>query len=190
MMSVVNTWHKRLCHASKDKLSRIGLAKSNTINSSRQLCDSYAKAKLARTHFRISSIKTNFFYLIHYEIWGGYRVPSYTKANQFLTIVDDFSRVVWVFLIKHKSDGCRCLVNFHKMVMVKFGKHIERVRSDNGHEFTINHMLQFYNEQEILLEMTCSYTLQQNGVVDRNHRHLLQTARSISFEENLPKRFW
>lgn len=191
MVTIADTWHKRLGHASKEKLSRIDLAKSNSINFSNEICDSCAKAKLARTPFPISSIKTKeVFDLIHCDIWGGYRVPSYTKANYFLTIVDDFSRAVRVFLIKYKSDASKCLVDFHKMVKVQFEKHIKRIRCDNGGEFTSNFMLQFYHEEGILLETTCPHTPQQNGVVERKHRHLLETARAIRFEANLPKRFW
>nr|KAJ0198111.1 hypothetical protein LSAT_V11C700366270 [Lactuca sativa] len=76
------------------------------------------------------------------------------------------------------------------MVIVQFGKHIKRVRSDNGGEFTSNHMLQFYNEHGILLETTCPHTPQQNGVVERKHIHFLETAHETRFEANLPNRFW
>lgn len=191
MATTVDTWHKRLGHASKGKLSRVNFFKSNSVELSNEICDSCAKAKLARTPFPISMIRSNvIFDLIHCDIWGGYRIPSYTKANYFLTIVDDFSRAVWVFLIKHKSDASKCLVNFYKMVEVQFGKQIKKVRCDNGGEFTSNTMIEFYNKNGILLETTCPHTPQQNGVVERKHRHLLETARALRFEANLPKRFW
>ncbi|GJY09924.1 putative reverse transcriptase, RNA-dependent DNA polymerase, LTR copia-type gag-polypeptide [Tanacetum coccineum] len=61
---------------------------------------------------------------------------------------------------------------------------------DNGGEFTSNEMTDFYNERGILLEITCPHTPQQNGVVERKHRHILEVARSLRFEANLPKRFW
>ncbi|KAI3817353.1 hypothetical protein L1987_11143 [Smallanthus sonchifolius] len=51
-------------------------------------------------------------------------------------------------------------------------------------------MKDFYNEQGIVLETTCPHTPQQNGVVERKHRHLLETTRALRFEENLPKKFW
>lgn len=50
-------------------------------------------------------------------------------------------------------------------------------------------MADFYAKQGILLETTCPHTPQQNGVVERKHRHLLETARALMFEANLPKRF-
>ena len=51
-------------------------------------------------------------------------------------------------------------------------------------------MLDFYAEQGIILETTCPHTPQQNGVVERKHRHLLETARALKIEANLPTRFW
>ncbi|GJU89408.1 putative RNA-directed DNA polymerase [Tanacetum coccineum] len=123
-------------------------------------------------------------------IGAGYRVLSYTRANYFLTTVDDFSRAVWVFLIKHKSEANKRLMNFHKMVEVQFEKQIKRIRCDNGGEFTSNNMLNFYNEKRVLLETTCPHTPQRNGVVERKHMHLLETARALMFDANLPKQFW
>lgn len=142
MAIFADTWHKRLGHACKEKLSRINLSKSNTTNFSSQFCDSCANAKLARTPFPSSFIKTKEnFDLIHCDIWDGYRTSSYTKANYFFNIIDDFSRVVLVILIRHKSDASKCIVEIHKMVKVQLGNHIKRIQSDNGGEFTSNHML-------------------------------------------------
>ncbi|KAI3808617.1 hypothetical protein L1987_24572 [Smallanthus sonchifolius] len=92
-MTTMDTWHKRLGHASREKLSNVDFLESNSIKFSNVLCDSCAKAKHARTPFPTSYIKTTgCFELIHCDIWGGYRVPSYTRTNFFLTIVDDYSR--------------------------------------------------------------------------------------------------
>lgn len=105
-------------------------------------------------------------------------------------IVDDYSRVIWVFLIKQKSDASRCLVDFHKIVEVRFAISIKRVRCDNGGEFTSNSMVEFFYKNGVLLETTCPHTPQQNGVVERKHRHLLETARALHFEAYIPKIFW
>ncbi|XP_076952355.1 uncharacterized protein LOC143626062 [Bidens hawaiensis] len=51
-------------------------------------------------------------------------------------------------------------------------------------------MCNFYTEHGILLETTYPHTPQQNGVVERKHHHLLETARALKFEAKLPTRFW
>nr|GEV90989.1 putative ribonuclease H-like domain-containing protein [Tanacetum cinerariifolium] len=189
MATTIETWHKRLGHASKGKLARVDFLETS-INNLDNFCDSCAKAKHTRLPFPSSSIKTNAsFKLIHCDIWGGYRIPSYTRANYFLTIVDDFSRAIWIFLLKHKNEASQHLKNFHRKIDVQFEKGIKRIRCDNGGEFTSTKMLEFYNENGILLETTCLHTPQQNGVVERKHRHLLETARALRISANLPKRF-
>ncbi|KAJ0539365.1 putative RNA-directed DNA polymerase [Helianthus annuus] len=190
MMVTLDVWYQRLAHASREKLSHFDFIDFSS-KTSMFFCDSCVKAKHKRLPFPISSIKTkDCFELVHCDIWGKYRTPSLTQARYFLTIVDDYSRAVWVFLLKHKSEVSDCLIYFHQYAKTQFSKPIKRIRCDNGGEFTSNRMAKFYAESGILLETTCPHTPQQNGVVERKHRHLLETARSLRFEANLPKKFW
>lgn len=187
----VERWHKRLGHTSQEKLAKVDFLKGVSFNLRNNVCDSCSKAKHTRSPFPLSEIKIKeCFELLHCDVWGKYRVPSFSGAKYFLTIVDDFSRNVWIFLVKYKNDASTCLMNFCKMVETQFTKNVKRIRCDNGGEFTSNLMLSFYTKQGILLETTCSHTPQQNGVVEHKHRHLLETARALRFEANLPKRFW
>ncbi|MFS7948515.1 putative RNA-directed DNA polymerase [Helianthus anomalus] len=185
-----NQWHRRLGHPSSVKMSHIG-SLVNFSGSKNDFCDSCVRAKMTRLPFRLSSIKTSeCFDMIHCDIWGGYRTFSLTHGNYFLTIVDDFSRAVWVYLIKRKSQASDCLINFCNLVKTQFKREVRRVRCDNGGEFVSNRMKTFYNESGIVLETTCPHTPQQNGVVERKHRHLLEIARALRFEASLPIKFW
>ncbi|KAJ0478626.1 putative RNA-directed DNA polymerase [Helianthus annuus] len=149
MMATISTWHKRLGHASISKHSHVGFIKNNSLNS-KSVCDSCVKAKLAKLPFPISTTKTSAcFDLIHCDVWGKYRTPSFTRANYFLTIVDDFSRAVWVFLLKHKYEASTCLIHFHKMVQVQFEKNIKRIRCDNGGNLHRTTCLIFMQKREL-----------------------------------------
>lgn len=57
-------------------------------------------------------------------------------------------------------------------------------------EFTSNIMTSFYIEQEILLETTCPHTPQQNGDVERTHQYVLEIARALHVEANIPTKLW
>lgn len=118
MMTTIDTWHKRLGHASGEKLSQINFLSGIPF---KKMCDSCSRAKHTRLPFPNSSIKTNgCFELLHCDIWGKYRFPSLSGASYFLTIVDDFSRAVWVFLLKFKHQASKCLMDFHTMVKTQF----------------------------------------------------------------------
>ena len=55
----------------------------------------------------------------------------------FLTIVDDFSRSTWVYMMQHKSDTRLLLQSFFVMVENQFNTTIKHIRTDNGSEFSM-----------------------------------------------------
>lgn len=97
-------WHARLGHASEAKIAHISVDIDLVMNLNIMPCDSCIRAKHTRLPFPLSSIKTkSCFELIHYDIWGRYTTASHSGAYYFLSIVDNFSRGVWIYLMKHKS---------------------------------------------------------------------------------------
>lgn len=125
-------WHSRLGHASESKMSHVGLNVDIVRNQIKMPCDSCIRAKQTKLPFPLSSIKTTYCDLIHCDIWGRYTAASNTGAHYFLSIVDDFSRGVWVYLMRHKTEVERYLPMFICMIETQFGKTIKHVRSDNG----------------------------------------------------------
>ncbi|CAH9124534.1 unnamed protein product, partial [Cuscuta epithymum] len=127
-------WHQHLGHASDGKLHHIKSLKG--FSRSNNLCDPCIRAKQTRLSFPTSTIKTSrSFELIHCDIWGVYRCDSISDARYFLSIVDDFTRGVWVYLMKNKSEVPQLLIQFCKMVDTQFEQKVKRARADNGVEF-------------------------------------------------------
>lgn len=112
--------------------------------------------------------------------WGSYRKSSLCNSFHFFTIVDDFTRGVWVFLLHGKAQV--------EMVSRQFGKKIKIVRSDNITEFTC--LKSEFSEQCIIHQTLCVSTPQQNGCVERKHCHILNVARSLLFQSDIPIQFW
>ena len=50
--------------------------------------------------------------------------------------------------------------------------------------------MSFYAKKGILHHKSCVETPQQNGVVERKHKHLLEVARALMIQASLPSRFW
>ncbi|XP_030949207.1 uncharacterized protein LOC115973109 [Quercus lobata] len=61
------------------------------------------------------------------------------------------------------------------------------IRSNNAPEFSLSN---FYSDHDIVHQKSCIYTPQQNSVVKRKHQHLLNVARSLQFQSNLPSAYW
>ncbi|CAH9077886.1 unnamed protein product [Cuscuta epithymum] len=74
------------------------------------------------------------------------------------------------------------------MTRRQFDKQVKIVRSDNGLEF--HSLKEYFLEQGIIFQTSCVYTPQQNGRVERKHRHILDMARTLRFHANLPITFW
>ena len=76
------------------------------------------------------------------------------------------------------------------MIKTQFDSYVKIVRSDNGTEFLNSQCRNLFNHLGILHQSSCPHTPQQNGVVERKHRHILNIARAIRFQAHLPIRFW
>ena len=105
----------------------------------------------------------------------------------FLTIVDDFTRCTWVYLLKHKSNTQFLLPQFAIMVKTQFDSQIKTIRSDNGAKFLLK---EFFQPNGILHQLSCVDTPQQNAIVKRKHQHILNVARAMKFQSKVPLCFW
>ena len=74
------------------------------------------------------------------------------------------------------------------MVERQFNKKVKIVRTDNGTEFTC--MSAYFLEHGMVHQTSCRDSPQQNGQVERKHRHILNVARALRFQANLPVEFW
>ncbi|GJW67455.1 putative ribonuclease H-like domain-containing protein [Tanacetum coccineum] len=63
-------------------------------------------------------------------------------------------------------------------------------RCDNGTEFKNNDMNQLYGMKGIKRKFSVARTPQQNGVVERNNRTLIEAARTMLADSLLPTTFW
>lgn len=43
------------------------------------------------------------------NLWGPSKVPIKSGASYILMVIDDFSRKVWVFFMKHENEVCLLL---------------------------------------------------------------------------------
>ena len=193
-LSIVDTaklWHLRLGHL---PFSRIKLLLPDCDISAclhDVICQVCPMAKLPRKSFPHSSLKTSKpFEMLHIDVWGPYKVKTHSGCTQFLTILDDFTRFTWVHLIKFKTDVISILDAFFSYIETQFSSKVLCIRSDNAKELGEGPMKAIYSKRGIIHQTSCSDTPQQNGVVERKHRHLLEIARALSFHSNIPGQFW
>lgn len=189
LLSSNDIWHFRLGHLSYKALNKV----IPFCNSDKKIrvCQVCPRAKQQCLPFAVSSTKTcACFQLIHVDIWGPYRHETYNGYRYFLSIVDDYSRATWVHLISHKSNAFTMLQAFINLVETQFETKVKCIRSDNGMEFSDTNAAQYYKDKGIIHQLSCVERQQQNGVVERKHKHLLEVARALMLQSNLPEEFW
>ena len=68
-------------------------------------CETYELAKHTRVSFPINNKRSSHpFHLIHSDIWGPSTIPNVSRARWFVSLIDDCTRVTWIFLLKQKFD--------------------------------------------------------------------------------------
>ena len=127
--------------------------------------------------------------MLHVDLWGPYKVKTQSGCTQFVTIVDDLSRFTWVHLIKYKSDAPTVLENFIVYVEKQFKGTVLCLRTDNAAELCNSRLKQFFHGKGVLHQTSCAYIPQQNEVVERKHRHIQETARSLLFQSRIPDQY-
>ncbi|KAL0320005.1 UNVERIFIED_CONTAM: Copia protein [Sesamum radiatum] len=182
-------WHKRLGHPSHKVLEHVPMLKSSI--KCMDVCHICPLAKQHRLSFPSSSSTTlKPFELIHVDVWGPYHQASLSNCHYFLTIVDDHSRATWTYLMRHKSQSSTLLNRFFQSVKTQFDSSVKCIRTDNGSEFLSHDCQTLFSSLGIAHQKTCPYTPQQNGLVERRHKQLLELARSLIFQAHLPTTFW
>ena len=132
-------WHSRLGHPSFQRLVLLQSVAPiiNTCNNNKSfdctICPLVKQKRLPFPSFAHCSISC--FDLVHVDIWGPYSTPSLNGSKYFLSIVDDFSKCTWVFLMPHKSDAFSLIQSFYNMVVNQFHTTIKVIRFNNGLEF-------------------------------------------------------
>ena len=90
-----------------------------------------------------------------------------------------------------KDEAISLIKKFVIMAKTQFGKTVKIIRSDNILELGgSSEALSFFAETGIKHETSCVHTPQQNGVVERKHKHLLEVSRALLFQSFLPLRYW
>jgi transposase InsO family protein len=124
------------------------------------------------------------------DLFGPVAYLSIGGSKYGLVIVDDFSRFTWAFFLQDKSETQGTLKRFLRRAQNEFELKVKKIRSDNRSEFKNLQVVEYLEEEGIKHEFSAPYTPQQNGVVERKNRTLIDMARTMLGEYKTPERFW
>ncbi|XP_074313526.1 uncharacterized protein LOC141648704 [Silene latifolia] len=119
---------------------------------------------------------------------NGQRVVSTIMGSMFINkslILHDAHSTRTTIGVGELQDGFYWIcAGVKELVVHSFYKSVQFVQSDNGNEF--NNMADYFFHHGIHFQTSCVGTPQQNGRVERKHRHILNVARALPFQADLP----
>lgn len=164
-------WHSRLGHvnfgAMKLMSTRSMAHGIPEFTQQKGVCSGCLLSKQARAPFPsqanfAAKVKLE---LIHGDLCGPISPPTPAGNRYFLLLVDDYSRRMWVYMLKYKSEALEAFKKFKVMVENETKLAIKVLRTDRGGEFTSSEFQSFCDGAGILRHLTAPYSPQQNGVV-------------------------
>lgn len=187
----VSHWHQRLGHPSMAVVRHIlhQFQLSATLLPVSGLCSACCQAK---SHFlpfpRSSTPSTRPLQLLFMDVWGLAPMVSREGFCFYVSIVDAFSQYTWFFPLQCKSDVYNHFVNFQKIVERFFMLKILYVQTDWGGKFRSLHT--FLISQGVTHRRSCPHIQQQNGSVERKHRHIIESSLALLAHAGMPQQLW
>ncbi|GJT46182.1 retrovirus-related pol polyprotein from transposon TNT 1-94 [Tanacetum coccineum] len=128
--------------------------------------------------------------LLHMDLCGPMRVASINGKKYILVIVDDFSRYTWVYFLRSKDETPEIIKKFIAQAQLNYKAKVCKIRTDNGTEFKNATLKAHYEKLGIMQQFSIARTPQQNGVVERRNRTLVEAARTMLIFSKLPEFLW
>ncbi|CAI7843660.1 unnamed protein product [Closterium sp. NIES-54] len=108
----------------------------------------------------------------------------------FLTIVDVYTHMTWVYVLCKKSDVAETVkTDWLPMVERQQDWLVKAIRTDRGGEFLSKEFSLWLKKNGIRHSLTMPYSPAMNGIAERANRTITKTARGLLIEAGLPEYF-
>nr|GFA72139.1 hypothetical protein [Tanacetum cinerariifolium] len=156
------------------------------------LCPSCEQKKSKRASHPSKSVPNSRkrLHLLHMDLCGPMRIASLKEKRYVLVIVDDYSRYTWVHFLSSKDEAPKVIIKFLKRITVLLQSPVIIIRTDNGTEFKNQMLKEYFESVGISHQMSSVRTPQQNGVVERQNRTLVEAARTMLIFSRAPLFLW
>jgi transposase InsO family protein len=182
-------WHRRLAHVGMRNLHKLQkeghiLGLMNAAFKKDRPCRACQVGKQVGAQYRAKNIMITIrpLEMLYMDLFGPIAYISFGGNKYGLVIIDDYSRFTWMLFLQDKSETQEVLKKFLKRAQNKFDAKIKRIRSENGTKFKNTEVEDYLDEEGIKHEFLAPYTPQQNWVVERKNRTLIEMTRTM-FDE-------
>ena len=125
--------HCRLGHMSFDTMCRAFPNIMIKVDKRKLMCDAFEFGKHTRASYISKGHRSTMpFILVHSDVWTSPMV-SISGMKYVVTFIEYFySRMTWVYLMRHKSEVLKCFKDFCACFKSQFNTQVQMIRTDNG----------------------------------------------------------
>ncbi len=164
----IGIWHKRVGHVNLQRFKLMekqnlvgGLPKFGTEEVMSEVCETCQLRKQARHPFLVQTthVSSKPLEMIHLDVWA-MKIESIGGCKYYMSFIDDHTRKVWVYFMKHKGEVFQHFLNFKAMVEKEKGVNIKCLRSDGGGKYFSSEFSEYLKEHGIQKKYSCRYSPQ------------------------------
>ena len=184
-------WHARLGHPANRILCQVVSQFHLPVTSNKKLplCPACRHGKSHQLPFSMSNHPSHVpLELIFSNVWGPSPILSNNGARYYVIFVDHFSKFSWLYPIQCKFDVFTIFPKFQAYVKRLFDRKIKSIQTDGGREF--QKLRPFFASHGIHHRLTCPHTNEQNGSVERKHRHIVEMGLTLLAHSSTPLTYW
>ncbi|KAJ9509576.1 hypothetical protein QJQ45_011201 [Haematococcus lacustris] len=198
--------HHRLGHPGYRQLARLlreGMVRGTSVTAAQceaaasELCEPCVMGKQtsleARQHAGLGVTATRPLMLVHSDVCdvtGQYSAATPDGMRYFVSLLDEFSGLVAVVLIKHKSDAPAALRDMVTLLQRRLGHKVVYLRTDRGGEYIGAETQQWLRSEGITHQQTAPRTPTMNGSAERVNRTIMECVRAMMLASGVPAFLW
>ena len=196
--ATLRVWHRRLGHLNYQYLKEMVRKQSvkglniKGEDTSQGFCEGCVYGKHTRKSFKLTNRKKKDKpgKLIHVDLCGPMNVVSNGGKKYFILFKDDCTDYRIVYPLKDKNEVMDRFKDFLIRVKNDLGNQCLCIRTDNGLEFCNKSIERLLRDHGVKHETSTSYCPEQNGVIERDNRTVVESARSLLYSTDLEEKFW
>ncbi|GJY35427.1 retrovirus-related pol polyprotein from transposon TNT 1-94 [Tanacetum coccineum] len=190
-------WHRRLSHINFGTIN--DLTKHDLVDGllkfkygKDHLCSACERGKSKKASHSPKLVPSSHskLELLHMDLCSPMRVDSINGKKYILVFVDDYSRFTWVYFLHSKDETPEIIKKFIAQVQLNYDAKIHKIRTDNGTEFKNATLKAHYEKLGIMQQFSTARMPQQNGVVERRNRTLVEAAHTMLIFSRLTEFLW
>ncbi|KAM6582045.1 hypothetical protein CsatB_009047 [Cannabis sativa] len=186
-----NLWHNRLGHPSKQIVQSV-MAKCNITPINKNTFDLCTACCLGKHHklpySNSDTVYTAPLQLLHTDLWGPAPMVSSNGYRYYISFVDAYSRYTWLYLLRTKDEALPTFIKFKTQIELQLNHKIKALQSDWGGEFRA--FTSLVESCGIIHRVSCPHSHEQNGVVERKHRHIVESGLTLLAHASMPLKYW